>query len=221
MLLVSSSGHQQWESVCQMMNEGIHTHAYTHSTTHTHTHTLSLSLSLSLSLTHSLTLSAPSLVGLCPGLFSSSELLVMSSKLQRGKVKKTAEGAQQAFARAVRKNLHVFIIWNTDGKHGNPFYVSENDFHFHSNSSLLQSNQTLQNQLIAESSTRAVFQALYQACSHVDHYHSWSKQAYSEIALSWWQGTGDPKWQEWVETGERECVWSSSFSMYLHEEEAE
>jgi len=48
-LLVSSSGHQHWESVCQMMNEGIitlvvlifvtHTHTHTHTQTHTHTHT--------------------------------------------------------------------------------------------------------------------------------------------------------------------------------------
>jgi len=138
----------------------------------------------------------------------------MTSKLQRGKVKKTVEGAQQVFARAVRKNLHVFIIWNTDGKYGNPFNLPENPFDFHTNSGLLsQSNHILRNQLISESSTRAVFKSLCQACSHVDHYHSWSKQAYSDIALSRWQGTRDPKWQEWVETGEREVVVSQCTCM--------
>ena len=37
----------------------------------------------------------------------------MSSRLpQQGKVKRTAPGAQQAFARAVQSNLHVFVAWD-------------------------------------------------------------------------------------------------------------
>ena len=125
----------------------------------------------------------------------------MSSKLQREKVKKTAEGALQVFAKAVYKNLHVFIIWDTYGRNENPFEIYASTFKDFHPSVRLQSDYMLQNQLNSEGSARAVFHALCQACSHVDHHHPWSKQDYADIALSWWQGTNKPKWQDWVETG--------------------
>ena len=55
----------------------------------------------------------------------------MSSKLQQGKLKKTSDGAHQAFARSVRKNLHVFVVWNIDNRTGSPFgtiHVQDQDF---------------------------------------------------------------------------------------------
>ena len=44
----------------------------------------------------------------------------MSSRLQQSKVKRTAQGAQQAFARAVQHNLHVFVAWDLE-RGGSPF----------------------------------------------------------------------------------------------------
>ena len=118
--------------------------------------------------------------GLCAGLFTSSELLVMSSKLQRGKMKKTTDGAQQAFARSVRKNLHVVVTWDLETKSCSIFKMADRG--------------------ILEESSRAVFASLCQTCSHVDHYLPWSKQAYSEVALQCWQGASQPKWQDWADT---------------------
>ena len=47
----------------------------------------------------------------------------MSSRLpQQGKVKRTAPGAQQAFARVVQRSLHVFVAWDLQ-RGGAPFGV--------------------------------------------------------------------------------------------------
>ena len=118
-------------------------------------------------------------IGLCPSLFTSSELLVMSSKMQAGRVKKTVEGAQQAFARAVCRRLHVFILWDTaDGKTESLFSRSLKS---------VSSPSSLENQMLSEGSSRACFASLHRACSYIDLYQPWSKQDYCDIALSWWQ----------------------------------
>ncbi len=109
-------------------------------------------------------------IGLCPRLFTTSELLVMSSKLQKGRVKNTTDFAQQIFAKTVRKHLHVFIIWDVDNT-----------------TDTLFSTTTANNKSLGEEQMRAVFSSLCQACSYIDHVTSWTKQEYTDIALRSWQ----------------------------------
>lgn len=115
-------------------------------------------------------------LGLCHGLFTSSELLVMSSKMQAGKLKKTVEGAQQVFARAVCRQLHIFILWDVaDEKSSSLFRQS------------VSPQSSLESGLFSEESSRLCFSSLCRACSYIDYYQPWSKQDYCDIALSWWQ----------------------------------
>ena len=110
----------------------------------------------------------------------------MSSKMQTGRVKKTVEGAQQTFARAVRRQLHVFVIWDTTASDGRSGGVGS----LFSGLSLLSgqpSRESLERELVGEESSRLCFSSLYRACSYVDIYQPWSKQDYCDIALSWWQ----------------------------------
>ena len=93
----------------------------------------------------------------------------MSGKMQAGKMKRTAEIAYQAFSRAISMNLRVFVLWNLDGVTGSLF-----------------PSQSLDN-LGQEASLRGLFQSILQRCAHVDHYQPWSRHAYSEIAMQWWQ----------------------------------
>ncbi len=142
--------------------------------------------------------------GICSGFFSSSELLVMSSKLLQGKLKITRDGAQQAFARSVRKNLHVLVVWSLDSKSSSPFEVTSvrpkaaGDLE-----RVMETSQPLlsQQQWNYEQSMRAIFVSLCRSCSHIDHYHPWSKQVYGDIALRWWQEASQTNWQEWADTG--------------------
>lgn len=125
----------------------------------------------------------------------------MSSKLQQGKMKKTADGAQQAFARSVQKNLHIFITWNIERKTGSPFEFSNSR-----NTSTFKIATALNPGATVsiadlEESRRAMFAALCRVCSYIDHYHPWSKQAYSDIALQKWQQSESPTWQSWADTG--------------------
>ena len=120
-------------------------------------------------------------IGLCPGLFTTSELLVMSSKLQHGRVKKTTDGARQTFAKAVRKHLHVFILWDVDHR-------SDSLFTQHSASvAHCMSTLPMREAFSSEEQMRSVFATLCQACSYIDHFSSWTKQEYTDIALRWWQ----------------------------------
>ena len=123
-------------------------------------------------------------IGLCPKLFTSSEFLVMSSKLQKDKVKKTTEGAQRAFARAVCSNLYVFIIWDIDSGTGSLFTPQPSN---ESGPFTNTSSEQEEDQLSLEETSRALFTSLCQSCSYIDHYQPWSKQAYCDIALKWWQ----------------------------------
>ena len=121
--------------------------------------------------------------GLCQGLFTTSELLVLSSKFQTGKLKKTIEASFQAFAQAIQPNLHVIITWNiqdisiTDsGAVFNPLprmtYVYQDTGKF----------TTFEHE-------RGLFSALSKACSYIDHYSYWSNVAYSDLALNYWSST--------------------------------
>ena len=163
-------------------------------------------------------------IGLCPGLFTTSELLVMSSKLQQGRVKKTTDGARQTFAKAVQKHLHVFILWDMDHRRDSLFTQ-------HS-TGVAQYMDTLPTweAFSSEEQMRSVFTTLCQACSYIDHFSSWTKQEYTDIALRWWQqgsteigdthrpihthnyiqykihydlnllGASAVKWQDWIDT---------------------
>ena len=108
----------------------------------------------------------------------------MSSKMQTGRVKKTVEGAQQTFARAVRRQLHVFVLWDTIAAASGGSGVL---FGGLLNSQPSSSRGLLERELIREESSRLRFSSLYRACSYVDVYQPWSKQDYCDIALSWWQ----------------------------------
>ena len=114
----------------------------------------------------------------------------MSSKMQTGRVKKTVEGAQQTFARAVRRQLHVFVLWDTltasDGRSGGGAGSL-----FSGSSSGQPSRESLEREMIREESSRLCFASLYRACSYIDVYQPWSKQDYCDIALSWWQRAGE------------------------------
>lgn len=111
--------------------------------------------------------------GLCPGLFTSSELLVMSGKLQEGKMKRNAQLAYRAFSRAVSAKLHVLVLWNLDSVTGSLFSP--------------HSSSHGEDVLGYEAALRRLFESLYLRSSHIDHYQPWSKHAYSEIAMQWWQ----------------------------------
>ena len=107
----------------------------------------------------------------------------MSNKMQAGRIKKTVEGAQQVFARAVRRQLHVFILWDvTDGRNGSLFSKS------------MPSQPSLTYELLKEESSRLCFSSLWRACSYIDYYQPWSKQDYCDIALRWWQGEQGSKY---------------------------
>ncbi len=95
----------------------------------------------------------------------------MSSKLQKGRMKKTTDGAHKMFAKAVQKNLHVFIVWD----------MSCNDTLFSTTESRGEGEYS------EEERMRAVFSSLCHTCSYINHVSSWTKQEYSDIALRWWQ----------------------------------
>lgn len=89
-------------------------------------------------------------------------------------MKKTTDGARQMFAKAVRKNLHVFIVW--DVSNGSLFSTLEQ-----------QSESGEESVFSKEEALRAVFSSLCRACSYINHVTSWTRQEYSDIALRWWQ----------------------------------
>lgn len=147
-------------------------------------------------------------LGLCPELFTSSELLVMSGKLQAGKMKRTAQMAYQAFSRAVSLQLHVLVMWDIDSVSNSLFSIASSHG---------------EDPLRHESSLRALFQELCRSCIYIDHYLSWSRHAYSEIAMQWWQkgksalthSSSAIKWQDWAETSSQlEAI--SSLAAHIH-----
>ena len=118
--------------------------------------------------------------GLSPGLFSSSELLVMGSK-QANRLKKTPDSSYQQFASSVRKHLHIFVVW--DIQDGSPFNR--------------QAKMATEDSLYQEECERAVFASLCKSCTHIDCYHPWSKLCYGDIAVRVWQESTSPRWEEW------------------------
>uniref|UniRef100_A0A1X7TIU7 AAA+ ATPase domain-containing protein n=2 Tax=Amphimedon queenslandica TaxID=400682 RepID=A0A1X7TIU7_AMPQE len=126
--------------------------------------------------------------GLSPSLFTSSELILMSFKVQQGKVlnvRRTAETAYQSFAQAVFPLLHIVITWDTPGINNtnneifrpiscySEFY-DEGDF-------------SLKDFYIGEEQRRSLFNTLTKTTSYMDHYLPWSKNSFSEVALQFWQ----------------------------------
>ena len=116
-----------------------------------------------------------SLSGLCLNLFTSSELFALSSKLQAGRVRKTAEATQQAFATAVTNKLHIVVTWDMkSATHGHIFDT-------------LSTATSLEE----EDQLRSVFRALLVLCSHIDIYQPWTKSICSEVAFNFWQAHKD------------------------------
>lgn len=103
----------------------------------------------------------------------------MSSKLQKGRVKKTTDGARQVFSKAVWKHLHVFIVWDID---------SRTECLFNSSTGCRnEPGDQMKEEYLHEEQMRAIFLSLCRASSYIDHVVSWSKQEYTDIALRWWQ----------------------------------
>lgn len=121
--------------------------------------------------------------GLCPGLFTTSELLVLSSKFQTGKLKKTAEASYQAFAQAIQPNLHVIVTWNV-----HDFSTADTGAVFNPLPQLRHVDTDIQT-FVRFEHERGLFSALSKACSYIDHYSHWSNAAYSEVALNYWSST--------------------------------
>ena len=148
--------------------------------------------------------------------------------MQAGKMKRTAHIAYQAFSKAVTMNLHVFVLWDLDGVTGSLFPT------YKGGSGSVGRVGDTGDHLEHEAYFRALFQSMYQRCAHVDHYQPWSKHAYSEIALQWWQrgklcvmcrriiihctfyvDSSAIKWQDWTETSSQlEAI--SSLAAHIH-----
>ena len=184
-----------WEHVCQIMGEGTHGHIdervnrvgltilrplinLMHASTSDVYNTCSQIVSWHLVQLFS--------SGLSPGLFSSSELLVMGSKVQVNRLKKTVESSYQEFAASVRKRLHIFVVWDT--QFGSPF-TKERRWH---------SKMITEDSLYQEECERVVFALVCKFCTHIDYYHPWSKQSYGDVALRVWQDSTCPRWDEWT-----------------------
>ena len=117
------------------------------------------------------------LTGLSPNLFTASELIALSGKLQAGRIRKTAEGTQQAFASQVLIRLHVIVTWNMSCP------ASGQVFNITSTSNNTYAMQCLKKELFR----RMVFNALLAVTSHVDVYQPWTKTICSEVAFIYWQ----------------------------------
>ena len=130
---------------------------------------------------HSLCLSIHSL-GMSSSLFTSSELIVMSSKVQSGKLRRTAEAASKALIQAMHPNLHVVIIWDT------PIINNTNDVFSPVGENLAyDNNKPNKRALWKEEHWRCLFSALSSTTQYIDHFQPWSKNSYSEVALQYWQ----------------------------------
>ena len=121
--------------------------------------------------------------GLSTNLFTSSELLVMSNKIQPEKLRRTTEAAFQGFAQAIKSNLHVVIVWDTVTRGDNTEV-----FPIITNYSNEDKNQKVTSSVyVFEEHWRALFKCLLQNCSYIDQYQMWTKNAYSEVALHYWE----------------------------------
>ena len=128
-------------------------------------------------------------LGLSSKLFTSSELLMMSSKINSGKSRRTAEALYQALAQTVHPNLHVFIVWDTPViLNTNEVFMSTGPNIFHNSNR--PSNESY-NLLLREEHHRTLFNALLKVTQCKIHYQSWTKDSYSHIALKYWNSNKD------------------------------
>ena len=79
------------------------------------------------------------------------------------------------------------IILNKDGSLQTTYRFRGPDLDSTTTSLFSSSPQSQHGGMEHEASLRALFQSLHRRCAHVDHYQPWSKHAYSEIAMQWWQ----------------------------------
>ena len=116
------------------------------------------------------------MAGIPDGLFTTSEMLMMSAKLETLRMKRTSlQAATQALCAIVRKQLHVVILWNTDCMASS--LIAGRSLHKREKCRLSQEGFRM----------RYLFQALYRSCDYVDNYKPWGRRDYNDIAIMWWQ----------------------------------
>lgn len=126
-------------------------------------------------------------------------------------MKRTAEGAQRVFARSVRENLHIIVLWGCD-RSGLPFDGESGPglakWLESTMGAVAVGNSTAYGTAGTgtEASLREVFASLVRSCSHIDHYQAWSRQAYTDVAIRYWQSSERYSWQEWIETGDHSVL---------------
>lgn len=121
--------------------------------------------------------------GLPSNLFTSSELLVMGSKLLSGKVhaRRTAEMVHQSLSQAIRPNLHIIITWNTPPTSNEIFQPT-----LISDIYCKDENDRI-NLHIMEEQKQSLFAIVSTNTQYIEHYSLNSKDTLSEIALEYWQ----------------------------------
>ena len=153
----------------------------------------SLSLFLSLPLSPSLSLPlSPSLLaaGMCSGLFSSNELILMRSRFKMGRFQKN--NTAEAVAKSVLRNLHIVVVWDLSRTTRSPISTDQ--------SVPTSRNGSAHSSICTEEVTRRVYASLCGQCCVVDHYQAWGRQELSEVAQRWWQERSPGPWQGWVDS---------------------
>ena len=128
------------------------------------------------------------IAGLSSSLFTSSELILMSFKVQQGKVlnvRRTPETAYQSFAQAVYPLLHIVITWDTPGLNNASNEIFRPISHYPEFYD--EGDLSLKDFYIGEEQKRSLFNTLTKTTSYMDHYLPWSKNSFSEVALQFWQ----------------------------------
>ena len=128
--------------------------------------------------------------GMCSGLFSSTELLLMRSKFKKGRFQKN--NTAEAVAKSVLRNLHIVVVWDLSRTTRSPISTDH--------SVPISRNGSTQSSICTEAVTRRVYASLCSQCCVVDHYQAWGSQELSEVAQRWWQERSPGPWLGWVDS---------------------
>ena len=125
------------------------------------------------------------IIGISSNLFTSSEILVLSSKMHTGKVRRTADAALQALSQSIQPNLHVVVMWDVphtacDGAIFDTVPMAA------SCSCLHEKPLEMDAVFVAEEHWRSFFALIFGMSHYVDYYQPWAKSAYSDMALQVW-----------------------------------
>ena len=108
------------------------------------------------------------------GLFTSSEVLIMSNKITTDKLRRTTESAFQGFTEVIRSNLHIVITWNT--ARADVFSIK----------SYFNYPKQYDTRFVIEENWQNLFHFVVRNCTYIDVYQLWNKDSYSQIALKYW-----------------------------------